>query len=74
MARNNSGLDVSLDRYGDVLKVTVTDTFHDGPGGFVLETKSGKEAVDMFHHPFAYYRDRVLSPPRKAMNELWPDG
>jgi hypothetical protein len=73
--RNNNGLDVTLQSVSDnVLRVTVTDTWSDGTQGFVLETTDGKKAMDMFYHPFAYYRDRLLSPPREAMNALWPEG
>lgn len=57
--RTQTGLDVTLESKGEILRVTVTDFFADGPAGFILETTDGKKALDMFYHPFAYYRDRV---------------
>lgn len=61
--RTTHGLDVKLETIGDKLVVTVknfaAEILADYPEGFTLETTDGKEAMDMFYHPFTYYRQRL---------------
>lgn len=49
-------LEISLDAFDDGhLEVNVTEL---GDPRFTLTTTDGKEALDMYYHPFAYYGER----------------
>jgi hypothetical protein len=49
--RTNNGIEVELVKTEESLYVYVAD----GDTKFRLEAASGKEALDMFEHPFFYY-------------------
>lgn len=49
-------LEVSLDAFEDGhLEINVTEL---GDPRFTLQTNDGKQALDMYYHPFAYYSER----------------
>ena len=59
--RESDGLEISLlwSRADNSLSVVVVDTKSDT--GFELPVK-GDEALDVFHHPFAYAATRIAEP------------
>jgi hypothetical protein len=55
MHRQNWGIHVSLlwDRKNGKLRVVIEDTHTDSPN-VVLQPETGKEALEMYQHPFSY--------------------
>jgi hypothetical protein len=70
--RVSDGIDVRLlwRPSDDRAIVTVSDA--KTGGSFTLEVRSDQRALDVFHHPFAYAPDAVLTRP--ADGELTPAG
>ena len=61
-SRSANGIDVALLWHRSDKRAAVVVVDHRGGEKFVLEVRDDDNALDMFHHPYAYAAQRQFEP------------